>query len=150
MISKKSLNVLFGILVSLMIIFGIHIIVMIFKQEIVTSFYVFAGITILCAVVYIIAFLQMRYLIKNPQNSKSIICIDEQQDDKISKEKLNYHNFIDEMIEFTKELTSTVLSSSSKYHHDNATTHKCPQCGKLLLDVTNNFGKSLVSSRFLN
>lgn len=82
MISKKSLNVLFGILVSLMIICGIHIIVMISKQEIVTSFYVFAGMIILCSVVYIIAFLRMRYLIKNSQNSESIIYIDEQQKDK--------------------------------------------------------------------
>ena len=67
MISKKSLNVLFGILVCLMIICGIHIIVMISRQEIVISFYFFAGMAILCSVVYIIAFLRMRFLLKNPQ-----------------------------------------------------------------------------------
>ncbi len=64
--------------------------------------------------------------------------------EKISKGKLNYNNFINEMTTFTNQLTDNILSSSFKYHHDNATTHKCPNCNKLLLDVTNNYGKSLV------
>lgn len=88
--------------------------------------------------------MQLIELVPSDLRSVSLTAKQELSLDKISKGKLNYHSFIDEMVEFTKELTSSVLLSNSKYHHDNATTHKCPQCGKLLLDVTNNFGKSLV------
>ena len=58
------------------------IIYMIFQNKMVIGFYIYAGITILCDFIYVIVFLRMRYLIKNPQSSKSIIYIDEQKDDK--------------------------------------------------------------------
>lgn len=88
--------------------------------------------------------MQLIDLVPSDLRSVSLTAKQELSLERISKGKLNYHNFIDEMVIFTKELTNTVLLSNSKYHHDNATTHKCPNCGKLLLDVTNNFGKSLV------
>lgn len=61
----------------------------------------------------------------------------------ISKGKLKKDDFVNEIIGFTKKITNEVLESNHKYHHDNATTSKCPNCGKVLLDVTNKFGKSL-------
>ena len=88
--------------------------------------------------------IQLIDLVPSELKSVSLTAQQELSLDKISKGKLNYHNFIEEMTVFTKELTNSVLVSNFKFHHDNATTHKCPNCGKLLLDVTNNFGKSLV------
>ena len=88
--------------------------------------------------------LQLIDLVPEELKSVSLTARQELSLERISKGKLNYHNFINEMTSFTKDLTNKVLSSTFKYHHDNATTHKCPNCGKLLLDVTNEFGKSLV------
>ena len=55
-------------------------------------------------------------------------------------------DFINAMIENTKELINEVNKTNITYHHDNATKQKCPNCGKILLEVSNKFGKSLVCS----
>ena len=63
---------------------------------------------------------------------------------KIEKGTDNTQSFIKDMEENTKELVNEVLQHDYKYRHDNATREKCPNCGKILLEVTNKYGTSLV------
>lgn len=63
---------------------------------------------------------------------------------KIEKGTDNKQSFIKDMEENTKELVNEVLQHDYKYRHDNATREKCPNCGKILLEVTNKYGTSLV------
>ena len=63
---------------------------------------------------------------------------------KIEKGTDNKQSFIKDMEENTKELINEVLHKNYKYRHDNATKEKCPNCGKILLEVTNKYGTSLV------
>ncbi len=63
---------------------------------------------------------------------------------KIEKGTDNKQAFIKDMEENTKELINEVLCQNYKYRHDNATKEKCPNCGKILLEVSNKYGTSLV------
>ena len=68
----------------------------------------------------------------------------EQQLQLISKGKANAHAFVEEMKKYAGKLVSSVIASSSTYKHENITMEKCPECGKLLLDVNGKRGKMLV------
>ena len=64
--------------------------------------------------------------------------------EKISKGKLNYRNFIEEMRQYATKLVDDVKGNNEKYVHDNMTRAKCPECGKYLLEVNGKKGKMLV------
>ena len=42
------------------------------------------------------------------------------------------------------KIVNEIKTSASTYHHDNITGKKCPQCGKLLLEVNHKNGRMLV------
>ena len=53
-------------------------------------------------------------------------------------------DFESEIRAYTASVVDEIKGSSMKYRHDNITGKKCPECGKLLLEVTNKHGRSLV------
>lgn len=65
----------------------------------------------------------------------------EQKLNEISKGKIEGKKFISEIRVYASKLVSTVLGSSQNYKHDNITRIKCPQCGKLLLQVKGKRGE---------
>ena len=46
--------------------------------------------------------------------------------------------------DYTKSLIREIRESDGKFRHDNMTRHKCPQCGKFMLEVNGKHGKMLV------
>lgn len=65
---------------------------------------------------------------------------------KIEKGLDKKNDFVKAMIENTISLVNEVNSVSINYRHDNATKQKCPNCGKVLLEISNKHGKALVCS----
>ena len=49
-----------------------------------------------------------------------------------------------EIENYTKSLISQIKNAAGTFRHDNLTRHKCPQCGKLMLEVNGKHGKMLV------
>ncbi|SHJ28679.1 DNA topoisomerase-3 [Dethiosulfatibacter aminovorans DSM 17477] len=64
--------------------------------------------------------------------------------DLISKGKLDKNAFIMEMKGYTRDLVKDIKGSTEKFKYDNLSTTKCPECGKLMLEVKTKHGKSLV------
>ncbi|KMY52035.1 DNA topoisomerase III [Peribacillus loiseleuriae] len=62
----------------------------------------------------------------------------------IAKGKLPKQAFISEMRDYAKSIVQEIKSSDKKFKHDNITGSKCPDCGKLLLEVNGKKGKMLV------
>lgn len=52
--------------------------------------------------------------------------------------------FMTEINKYTISLIQEIKNASGTYHHDNLTRHKCPQCGKYMLEVNGKHGKMLV------
>jgi len=68
----------------------------------------------------------------------------EQQLGEISKGKMNSSHFLTGIRQYATQLVFTVKASQSAYRHDNVTRTKCPDCGKLLLQVKGKKGEMLV------
>lgn len=68
----------------------------------------------------------------------------EQKLSSIAKGKLPQKTFINDMRNYAKEIVHEVKNSTQKFKHDNVTGTKCPDCGKLLLEVNGKRGKMLV------
>ncbi|MFS0674094.1 DNA topoisomerase III [Ornithinibacillus sp. 179-J 7C1 HS] len=62
----------------------------------------------------------------------------------IAEGKLNKNRFISEIKDYTKEIVQEIKGNDSKFKHDNMTGTKCPDCGKLMLEVNNKHGRMLV------
>ncbi|HBH13081.1 MAG: DNA topoisomerase [Clostridiales bacterium 38_11] len=62
----------------------------------------------------------------------------------IAEGKLKKDSFIKEMKAYTEKIIKEIKGSEEKFRHDNLSTTKCPDCGKIMLEVKNKFGKSLV------
>ena len=62
----------------------------------------------------------------------------------IEEGKLKKNKFIAEIKQYTKEIVREIKSSDAKFKHDNITGTKCPDCGKLMLEVNNKHGRMLV------
>ncbi|MCM3740442.1 DNA topoisomerase III [Oceanobacillus luteolus] len=62
----------------------------------------------------------------------------------IEKGKLNKNKFISEIKDYTKEIVQEIKAKDTKFKHDNITGTKCPDCGKLMLEVNNKHGRMLV------
>ncbi|GAA0372004.1 DNA topoisomerase III [Bacillus horti] len=62
----------------------------------------------------------------------------------ISQGKLQKQQFIGEIKNYTRQIVSEIKNSQKQYKHDNITGTKCPECGKLLLEVNGKKGKMLV------
>lgn len=62
----------------------------------------------------------------------------------IAAGKVKKADFESEIRSYTVTVVDEIKGSNLKYHHDNVTGKKCPECGKLLLEVTNKHGRALV------
>lgn len=62
----------------------------------------------------------------------------------ISQGKESEKKFMREIEGYTKSLIREIRESDGKFRHDNMTRHKCPQCGKFMLEVNGKHGKMLV------
>jgi DNA topoisomerase III len=62
----------------------------------------------------------------------------------IAKGTLPKQAFIGEMKDYAKTLVKEIKNSEKKFKHDNITGSKCPDCGKLLLEVNGKKGKMIV------
>ena len=68
----------------------------------------------------------------------------ESQLDNIAKGKANDKKFVADMKGYATKLVEDVKGGTAKFHHDNATGSKCPNCGKYLLEVKGKNGRMLV------
>lgn len=68
----------------------------------------------------------------------------EKQLDDIAKGKINDSKFIKDMREYATNLVEDVKGGTEKFHHDNQTGSRCPNCGKYLLEVNGKNGRILV------
>lgn len=62
----------------------------------------------------------------------------------ISQGRESQDKFIAEIEDYTKSLISQIKNAEGTFRHDNLTRHKCPQCGRLMLEVNGKHGKMLV------
>ena len=62
----------------------------------------------------------------------------------IAKGKESDRKFMSEIEDYTKALIQEIRTASGTFRHDNLTRHKCPQCGKFMLEVNGKHGKMLV------
>ena len=68
----------------------------------------------------------------------------EKQLDDIAKGKANDKKYIEDMKLYAAKLVEDVKKAEEKFHHDNVTGKKCPNCGKYLLEVNTKNGRMLV------
>ena len=68
----------------------------------------------------------------------------ESQLDNIAKGKANDKKFVSDMKAYATKLVEDVKGGTAKFHHDNVTGSKCPNCGKYLLEVKGKNGRMLV------
>ena len=62
----------------------------------------------------------------------------------IAEGKDSPERFMEEIETYTKTLIAEIKNAGGTFRHDNLTRHKCPQCGKLMLEVNGKHGKLLV------
>lgn len=68
----------------------------------------------------------------------------EKELDNIAKGKANSNAFVENMKRYATDLVQDVKGGSAKFHHDNQSGKKCPNCGKYLLEVNGKNGRMLV------
>lgn len=68
----------------------------------------------------------------------------EQKLTQISKGQLKKEKFMAEIREYTVKTINEIKNSNEKFRHDNITRTKCPECGKLMLEVAGKKSKMLV------
>lgn len=62
----------------------------------------------------------------------------------IADGKESDRKFMEEISHYTKSLIHDIKVSDGTFRHDNITRHKCPECGKFMLEVKGKYGKTLV------
>ncbi|SEO21568.1 DNA topoisomerase-3 [Amphibacillus marinus] len=62
----------------------------------------------------------------------------------IANGKLTKASFIKEMKQYATDVVRQIKNSESTFKHDNVTGTKCPNCGKLMLEVNGKNGRMLV------
>ena len=62
----------------------------------------------------------------------------------ISRGKDSDRKFMAEIEDYTRGLIREIRNADGTFRHDNLTRHKCPQCGKFMLEVNGKHGKMLV------
>ncbi len=68
----------------------------------------------------------------------------EQQLQAIAAGKLNKRAFTDKMRVYARECVDGIKASQAQYRHDNLSRTRCPECGKLMLEINGKKGKMLV------
>ena len=87
---------------------------------------------------------QLLELVPEGLRSPALTAEWEQKLSQIADGKLAKGKFITEIKDYTKEVVSEIKNSDDKFKHDNITGTKCPNCGKLMLEVKNRNGRMLV------
>lgn len=87
---------------------------------------------------------QLLELVPEELKSPALTAEWEQKLELIAKGKLSKHVFINEMKNYAKSVVQEIKNSKEKFKHDNITGTKCPECGKLMLEVNGKKGKMLV------
>ncbi len=87
---------------------------------------------------------QLLELVPEDLRSPSLTAEWEQKLELISKGILKKETFIREIREYTKTAVNEIKNSNTRFKHDNMTGTKCPDCGKLMLEVSGKKGKMLV------
>ncbi|MCI8282795.1 MAG: DNA topoisomerase III [Lachnospiraceae bacterium] len=68
----------------------------------------------------------------------------EQQLVEIAQGREKKKDFEAQIRSYTSEIVKDIIASSKTYKHENLTGKKCPQCGKLMLEVNHKNGRMLV------
>ena len=68
----------------------------------------------------------------------------EQELSDIAKGKAKKKDFEAKIRNYTVDIVKDITASSKTYRHDNLTNKKCPECGKLMLEVNHKNGRMLV------
>lgn len=68
----------------------------------------------------------------------------EQELSDIAKGKAKKKDFEAEIRSYTVDIVKDIQASAKTYRHDNLTSKKCPECGKLMLEVNHKNGRMLV------
>ncbi|HHY73451.1 MAG TPA: DNA topoisomerase III [Bacillus bacterium] len=87
---------------------------------------------------------QLLDLVPEDLKSPALTAEWEQKLEQIAKGKLAKNVFINDMKNYAKTVVYEIKNSSQKFKHDNITGSKCPECGKLMLEVNGKKGKMLV------
>ena len=84
---------------------------------------------------------QLLELVSEDLKSPALTAEWEQKLTQIAKGKLAKQAFVQEMRGYAKAVVQEVKNSSKTFKHDNLVGKKCPECGKLLLEVNGKKGK---------
>ncbi|WP_163970665.1 DNA topoisomerase III [Oceanobacillus halotolerans] len=87
---------------------------------------------------------QLLDLVPEDLRSPALTAEWEQKLSRIAEGKHSKNKFIGEMKDYAKEVVHEIKNSDKGFKHDNLTGSKCPDCGKLMLEVKNKHGKMLV------
>ncbi|MCG3420255.1 DNA topoisomerase III [Oceanobacillus jordanicus] len=87
---------------------------------------------------------QLLDLVPNDLQSPALTAEWEQKLGLIAEGKLNKNKFIAEMKDYAKDVVQQIKNTQETFKHDNMTGTKCPDCGKLMLEIKNKNGKMLV------
>lgn len=87
---------------------------------------------------------QLLELVPEELKSPALTAEWEQKLESIAKGKLSKNVFINDMKNYAKSVVQEIKNSKEKFKHDNITGTKCPECGKLMLEVNGKKGKMLV------
>ncbi|PLT30272.1 DNA topoisomerase III [Peribacillus deserti] len=87
---------------------------------------------------------QLLDLVPEDLKSPALTAEWEQKLDRIAKGSLQKNAFIQEMKSYAKTVVQEIKYSEKKFKHDNVTGSRCPDCGKLMLEVNGKRGKMLV------
>ncbi|WP_188454208.1 DNA topoisomerase III [Virgibacillus oceani] len=87
---------------------------------------------------------QLLELVPEELRSPALTAEWEQKLGLIAEGKLKKDKFIAEMKSYSREVVQEIKASSDTFKHDNITGSKCPECGKLMLEINNKHGRLLV------
>lgn len=88
--------------------------------------------------------LQLMELVPEELKSPLLTAKWERELDNIAKGKANNVKFVENMKKYATDLVNDVKGGNAKFHHDNQSGKKCPNCGKYLLEVKGKNGRMLV------
>lgn len=84
---------------------------------------------------------QLLQLVPQELKSPALTAEWEQKLHLIAKRKLSKHVFLKEIRQYAKKVINEIKGNEQTFKHDNVTGSKCPDCGKLLLEVKGKNGK---------
>lgn len=87
---------------------------------------------------------QLLELVPSDLKSPELTAIWEQKLSQIASGKLSEQKFTAEMRDYAKKAVLEIKQNDRKFKHDNITSQKCPDCGKLMLKVKGKRGTMLV------